>query len=495
MDLRLRFRLRCLPFLLAFCLLPLAQAQQPTVPSAALTIYNEDFAVVRAPVRLDLHSGVNAVSTTQVTSQLEPDSVVLRDASGRHTFRILEQNYDAGIVNQESMLRRYEGRTIQFQLPPSGPDQAPRIVQGTILRAGSDGAQPLIEVNGQMEFQLPGTPLFPASTDGLLLEPTLRWQIDSAQAQQLTAELAYLTGGLSWSASYILVAPQAGAMPDEQASFTGWVTIHNQSGTDFPGAQIKLMAGDVAKIVPSVGIGGGRGVMMGMLKQEAAPEVTQKPFDDFHLYDLHRAVTLLSGETKQVQFLAAPAITLTRSYRYDGSPMRFQPAYTWNGVNTSPGFGSDGGNTKVEIVEQFRNTQANHLGMPLPAGRIRVYRRDSDGQMEFVGESLIDHTPAEETVSIVTGSAFDIKAARRQTDLSVDNNARQMDESFEIRLTSQKSAPVTVEVIEHLNRGDNWQITAKSAEYTKIDSHTVQFAVPVPAKGTATVTYSVHYTW
>jgi hypothetical protein len=229
---------------------------------------------------------------------------------------------------------------------------------------------------------------------------------------------------------------------------------------------------------------------------EVNGQVTQKPFDDYHLYDLNRVVSLNDGETKQVQFLEASGVTLGRSYVYDGADQNRQSiAYYGNHFVQEQNYGLSSSNTKVQIQQEIKNNEANHLGIPLPAGRLRLYRRDADGQMEFVGESTINHTPAEDTVKIVSGSAFDVKGSRRQTNFYIDNDRRILDEYFEIKLTNQKDVPVTVNVLEHLYRGDNWDIMQKSADYTKLDSHTIQFPVQVAAKGDTTVTYAVHYTW
>ena len=485
-----------------------AFAQQPAQPPTALTIYSQDFAIARTTVDLDLQPGSNEVTTTQVTSQLEPDSVVLRDTSAspsaKPTFRILEQNYDAGVVTQQWLLEKYEGKTLNFQVGGSafvdGHFTPGPTVKGKIIRAGRQEngyqqTQPLVEVDGQILFQLPGTPLFPPSTDGLLLKPTLRWQIHSDKAQRLASELAYVTGGLSWEANYNVVAPEnINNATEEKADILGWITIHNQSGTEFPQARIKLMAGDVAKIVPP-NHGQYRDMIM-VTSQAVAVDagVTQKAFDDFHLYDLNRTVALRDGEIKQVQFIEASGVTLHRSYVYDGAEPNLQP-YTGGNVNQQPEYGARLGSSKVHIVEEFKNSEANHLGIPLPAGRVRLYRRDSDTQMEFVGESTINHTPTEDTVKLTTGSAFDIKGTRRQTDFHSDLRARTVDETFEIKLTNQKSQPVNVNVLERLYRGNNWDITAKSAAFAKLDSDTIQFVTAVPAKGEATLTYTVRYTW
>jgi hypothetical protein len=460
-------------------------AQQSSAGPTQLTIYNGDFAVARTTIDLNLNPGTNEITTTDVTRQLEPDSVVLRDPSRRHPVNVLEQNYDAAVVDQQWMLQKYEGKTIDFSL---GMGKGAEIVSGKIIRAGD---QPLIEVNGQMQFQLPGLPLFPATTDGLLLKPTLRWQIGSEKAEHFSAELDYITHGLNWEATYNIVVPESTSVGgEEKADVLGWVTIHNQSGTEFPDATIKLMAGDVAKLTPQI-YGANRVYATSqMVEVGAAPEVTQKAFDDFHLYDLHRTVTLRDGETKQVQFLQTSDVTVKRSYEYDGSNLIFP-----GGRNEESDFGAHSDNTQVRILQSIKNSTANHLGVPLPAGRMRVYRRDTDGQMEFVGENAINHTPTDETVQISTGNAFDLKGSRKQTDFHVDNRAHSMDESFEITLKNQKDQPVTIDAVEHLYRCDNWQITEKSSDFAKRDSSTIVFPVSVPSKGETMLTYTVHYTW
>ena len=486
-----------------------AAAQQPDAPkppATALTIYNQNFAVARTSLNLDLHPGINSVETNQVTNQLEPDSVILRGLgqtrnSVKPSFRILEQNYEAAVVTQDFLLQKYEGKTIEFELSPGTN------VEGKIIRApsmhqnqygGFEQTPALIEVKGQMQFQLPGMPLFPASTDGLLLKPALRWQIESAKPQKVDAELAYITNGLNWEATYNVVAESGGAASQgaENAGLVGWVTIQNNSGADFPSATIKLMAGDVARIQPPQnGRMFAHGAMSEMVMVNADNKVTQKPFDDFHLYDLHRTVSLNDGETKQVQFVDAPEVAVKRSYIYDGAEGDQQNNYYNGGVNMDQNFHIGDTNQKVAIVEEIKNSEANHLGIPLPAGRLRFYRRDADGQVEFVGESMINHTPAEDTVKVTTGDAFDVKGSRRQTDFTIDSQRRIINESFEIKLTNQKAEAVTVDVLEHLYRGNNWEIEQKSADYTKLDSHTLEFPVRVPAKGSTTVTYKVKYTW
>jgi hypothetical protein len=491
---------RCI-LLAALVLLPYPIPAQQPVASTHLTIYNKDFAVARTIVPLDLHAGLNEILTTNVTSQLEPDSVVLRDPIGHRLFRIEEQNYDAGVINQAWLLQKYEGKSLDFQTygmqvieTTTGERRTlpATTVSGRILRAGND---PLIEVNGQLQFQLPGMPIFPADTEGLLLKPTLRWKIAAEQPAQFPAELDYITHGMTWEATYNVVLPEnSDTTGPEAADLVGWVTLKNDSGTDFPDASIQLMAGDVAKLRNATGTGNvGRLPAAMSMNQSVAVEVTQKAFDDFHLYDLHRTLSLRNQETKQVQFLEAANVTVQRSYQFDGNDLlvqNFFPGY----YNNQQAFGLSG-NTRVAVREEIRNTVANHLGMPLPAGRLRLYRRETAGQMQFVGEGMVPHTPPEQHFEIVSGDAFDLTAARRQTDFHVDQAAHTIDETFEIKLFNQKPQPVTIHAVEHMNRCENWEISQKTVDFTKRDSATVDFPVLVPSKGESTLTYTVHYTW
>ena len=300
---------------------------------------------------------------------------------------------------------------------------------------------------------------------------------------------------MSWQATYNIVAPETKDVSgEEHVDVMGWVTIQNNSGMEFPQATIKLMAGDVAKIQELTARG--RAVNYGnpgMPMVAPAPAVTQQAFDDFHLYDLNRTVSLRSGKTKQVQFLETSAVTMSRIYEIDGGNAGYVSFYAGY-YNDQPMFGN-GSSSKVNVRSEIKNSVANHLGMPLPAGRIRLYRRDSGGQMEFIGEGTIPHTPTDETVKIPVGSAFDVTGERKQTDFHVDQLAHTIDETFDITVKNHKTTPVNIAIVEHMNRGQNWQMTQKSADYTQRDSNTIEFPVTVSPAGQVKVTYSVRYTW
>ena len=223
----------------------------------------------------------------------------------------------------------------------------------------------------------------------------------------------------------------------------------------------------------------------------AAPAVTEKAFDEFHLYDVARPTTLHNRETKQVEFVHAEKLFAPTIYVYDGSSdYRF-----YGGLNTQQGYGQSG-NKKILVQREFVNAETNQLGIALPAGKLRFYRRDADSQLQFVGENTIDHTPRNETVRVTTGNSFDLVGERKQTDFRVDTGDRWIDESFEIKLRNRKKdAPVEIRVVEHLYRWSNWEITKKSDDFVKKDSQTIEFRIPVKPDEERTVTYSVHYSW
>jgi hypothetical protein len=473
-------------------LLSLALPLGSLVAGPALTIYNQNFAVVRDSVPLDLKAGVNDVRFSDMTATAETDSVVLRDPSGRVALQVLEQSYRNDPVSQAFLLSLNEGKTIDFAVKEAmKPD---RIVQGKVVRSGYGAGgqtptQPIIEVDGKLQFSLPGEPLFPSLGDDTILNPTLTWKLNASAAAKFDAELAYVTGGLSWKADYNIVAQEKSDLID----LVGWVTFDNQSGKTFREAKIKLMAGDVNKIQPqAVAMPMARGGMaLGMAKDESEPAVTEKAFSEFHLYTISRPTTLRDHETKQVEFVRAQGVSAPRIFVYDGAT----PNY---GVfNFYRGAGEYGipTNKKVWVLREFKNSEENHLGMPLPKGRLRFYQQDEDGQLEFIGENEIDHTPKDETVRVYVGNSFDLTGERRRTEYHVDEPNNTLDEAFEIKLRNHKKESVEIRVVEHLSRFDNWKITEKSDEYRKLDSHTIEFRVTLKPDEERVVTYQVHYTW
>ena len=483
----------------------------------SLTIYNQNFGVVRDVVPLDLQQGVNQVRFADTTAHLEPDSVILRDPKTGVKLSILEQNYRADPISSGLLLNLNEGKEIDFFVRETNkPDL---IVKGKIIRSGyvmhnqsamqrygnryyqsqqamAQGTeQPVIEVDGQLQFSLPGEPRFPALADDTILKPALDWRIHADKAAKLDAELCYVTGGMSWEADYNVVSPEKGDIMD----LTGWVTIDNQSGKTFKDAKLQLIAGDVAKLQEQNGNmnNGGFGAGFAGASYAQAPAVTEKAFDEFHLYSLPLATTLHDRETKQVEFVRASGVKSQRLFIYDGVKVdqnRYRGSSMEN-IRNDESYGTQS-NPKVWVMREIKNSAANKLGMPLPKGKVRFYRQDDDGKLQFVGEDVIDHTARDETLRLYTGNAFDLVGERKRTNIKVDSSNHWLDESFEIKVRNRKQdEAVEIRVVEHLYRWTNWEIKDSSNTHLKTDSQTMEFRIPLKPGEEKTITYTVHYSW
>ena len=470
------------------------QASQATGP--AITVYNQNFGVVRDAVPLDLDGGITEVSYSGVTSQLEPESVVLRDPEGKVQIRVVEQSYRGDPVDEMRLLQMFEGKTIDFKKTLDGREV---VVEGRIIRAPKQvmaknqhggtyqkTLQPIIEVDSQLVTSLPGTPLFPSLGDDSILEPTLSWKLFSQEAAKVDAQLSYLTDGMTWKSDYNLVLPEAG----DEVSMTGWISIENNTGTTFKDAKIKLIAGDVNKVEENrQPQSRGRAMEMAMVSSRGAPEVEAKKFDEFHMYSLPLATTLRDRETKQVEFVRAEKVQTKKLYVYEGFQGRF-----YGGMNTNQNYGQNA-QPDVAIYREFKNSEENGLGAALPAGRTRFYRMDSDGQLEFTGENTIDHTPKNETIRVYLGNAFDLVGERKRTNFYKHPSRDLIRETFEIEIRNRSDEDVSVQVLEHLYRWSNWEIVENSQDFEKSDAQTIEFNVTVGADKTKTVSYTVEYTW
>ncbi|HLX83353.1 MAG TPA: hypothetical protein VKR59_05625 [Terriglobales bacterium] len=479
-------------------------AAQDTAPS--LTIYNQNFFVARDHLALDLKSGTNHVDFAGVTAHLEPDSVILRDLTGR-PLQILEQSYRNDPVSQELLLSFYEGKTIDFAVGRNA-DGSDVKIEGKIIRSGfvpaayingypqqQASTQPIVEINGILRFGLPGEPRFPALSEDSILKPTLTWQLATAQAGKSEAEISYVSSGMTWQSDYNLVVsdgPKNSGM--NLLDLVGWITMQNHCGKTFENARIRLMAGDVSKLQGPVAMKAYRAEARAMDVSAGAPVVSEKAFDEFHLYTLERSATLRDNETKQVEFVRATGIQSQRLYIYDGAQTEQYGYYSPEQVRSEPGYGT-ASNPKVWVMQELKNSEANHLGIALPKGRLRFYRRDTDGSLQFIGENTIDHTPKDEMIRVYTGNAFDIVGERKRTNFHVESGQRWMDETFEIHVRNHKKEAANVRVVEHLYRWTNWKLTQQSQEFKKRDAQTVEFPVEVAANGEQVVTYTVHYSW
>jgi hypothetical protein len=457
----------------AFLLLAAASVSFAADP--ALTIYNGGYAVVRETLPIDLKVGVNQVSFAGATAQVEADSVILRDIAGKAEFQILEQSYRNDPVSQAMLLSLFEGKTLEFNRRETNkPD---RVVVGKVVRSGyvpgGNYVEPIIEVDGKLQFSLPGEPIFPSLGTDNVLKPTLNWKLNSASSGKIDAEVAYLSNGFSWEASYSLVATDKSDLLD----VVGWVTMKNRSGMTFADARVKLLAGDVNRAQPEYSTGRGFGGGSGGAVKSAARVVTEKSFDEFHLYALGNPVTLRDKETKQVEFVRATGVKAERIYVFESNRQ-----YEQRGAG------------KVQVYREFKNSEANKLGMALPKGKVRFYTQDGDRQLEFVGENRIDHTPKDEVIRVLTGNSFDLVGERRVKSSKDDGANRNATRTVEIKVRNRKKEPVEIRVIEHAEYlGGNWTLTAQSQAHEKKDATIFEFRVPLQPDEEKVITYTIRY--
>jgi hypothetical protein len=444
------------------------------------------YGVVRELRKIDLQQGENTLRFTDVASGIDPTTVSFESKTAPATTSVLEQNYEYDLVNFEALLGKFinkqititrNNRTFKATLLSSDPSSI-------IYREGDDPNGP-VQVMGRdpNAIQLP-------DTRGLNTKPTLVWKVTAQRAGTHEAQVTYQTDGLTWRADYNVVVNQG----DTAADIGAWVTLLNQSGASYPNAKLKLVAGDVQRVRQQRDEYFGKRVLMNQLS-DAQQSYQEKSFFEYHLYTLGRPTTLAQNSTKQIELFAQRNdVPVTKTYVYYGLPEQFR-LFVPSQPNPDRNLGLEM-NKKVDIYLLMQNSEKNGMGIPLPAGRIRVYKQDdADKSLEFVGEDVIQHTPKDEQVMIRLGSAFDVVGERKQTDFNVNVDEHWINESFEIKLRNHKKEPVKVIVKENLFRWTNWEITKSSDKYEKQDYRTIHIPVDVPVDGEKTVTYSVKYTW
>jgi hypothetical protein len=457
-------------------LLP-AQASEPGV---SLTVYNQGTALVRDRRRFDLSSGFNEVAFTDVASQMDPTSVLFRSLTDPQGTQVLEQNYEFDLVGVAALLQRYLDQHIRV-LTQDGTAYEGTLLsaQGDIILEGSDGRVMVITQGNIQDFSFPDLP------EGLITRPTLVWSLQANQAGTHDVEVTYLTNGISWTADYVLLLSD----DEEHLDLDGWISLNNNSGASFENALLKLIAGDLQRLQ-----------MADMVAMEAeyggaaqpTPGVEQREFFEYHLYEIPRPVTVRDREIKQIEFINAAGVPSDRFYVYDGLQCQ---NYTWycapsSYPQTDPTYGVVT-NARVMVMVEF---DTDEVGADLPGGRVRLYQEDVDGAALLIGEDTLDHTPQGETVRLYVGDAFDIIGERIQTDFRTPNS-HSLEEEYSITLSNHKDEAVEVRVVEHLFRWSEWTIFTANADYREMDSSTIEFRVPVPANGEATIHYGVRYTW
>ncbi len=396
------------------------------------------------------------------------------------------------------MLLRFEGQTIPFQVHEG--DRV-REVMGRIVRAGywnrsSNSVEqteaPIIEIEGRYVFAAPGTPVFPNLPEGEILRPELRWKIVTAKPAKVDAELVYMTDGLSWQADYNAIMADDGRI----SQFTGWITLENETGVRFENSHLKLIAGNVRRVRGplSRSLGVERIIVTGSnipTAEETGPAIQRRTFDEYHEYTVATPVTLSDREMTQVELVRATNVNAVRSFIYDGSTVKVD-SYGLDYAQLDSSFGTES-TSKVAITSEFRNDAANHLGIPLPEGQVHFYRPDKQGHLQFSGDSNIGNTPQNELVRAATGYAFDLVGERVQTDYRINDEDRSAEESYEIKMRNHRKDAAEVRIWEHPCRWRQWEITAQSQPFKKVNQQTFEFVVSVPPDKEKKITYTIRY--
>jgi hypothetical protein len=469
--------MRRLALLIPLCLAATrpAGAQAPGRTTAdqrqavTITVYNQNFGLVREVRAVELARGRAALEFRDVASQIEPYTVSVH-ALGTGRFGVLEQNYRYDLLSPEQLLRKYVGRKIKVYRwnNVTGRDEP---FDAEVLSVNQG---PILKIGNEITYGFPGRMAFPEIPENLIAEPTLEWLLDSDGGRR-QLEVSYLTGGMNWRADYVMVVNDA----DTQGDLTGWVTLDNQSGGSFKNAQLKLVAGDVQRVRDQM-MKEQVGAMRAMAVDEARP-MTEEGLFEYHLYTLTRPTDVLNNEQKQVTLLEASGVGLARRLVLPGQPYYYRSQT-----------GEVMSNQKVSVFLEFRNSEANRLGMPLPKGTVRVYKADKSGAQQFIGEDLIDHTPRDELLKIKMGEAFDVVADRRQMEWRVTGSCESTS-SWEIDVRNHKDEAVDVDIMEPI--GGDWTILESSHKWERVDAWTFKFHVSIPARGATKVTYRARVKW
>ncbi|MDO8414546.1 MAG: DUF4139 domain-containing protein [Gallionellaceae bacterium] len=436
----------------------------------AVTIYNENLALVKDTRKVTLPSGEDSLAWRDVAALIRPETALLRNLTHPKGFFLIEQNFDFDLLTPQKLLEKYTGQkvTVLRTHPTTGVDTRE---EATVL-ATNNGV--VLKYADRIETGVPGRLAFTSVPDNLRDRPTLVVKLNAAQAAQDTLELSYLTGGLAWRADYVAELSKN----DDKLDLNGWVTLTNTSGATYQNARLQLVAGDVHRVQDELKESFGRATIMSL---SAAPKMAEESLFEYHLYTLDRPTTIAENQTKQVALMSATSVPVAKEFLLRGADYYYRSSY-----------GDIGQKLKVGVFVEFEN-KGSSLGIPLPKGTVRMYKKDNAGNAQFVGEDNIDHTPKNEKIRLKLGEAFDITADKKQTSHEkVSGFSRYnylYDAAFEIVLKNAKDAPVTVKVMEPIP-GD-WQMLSESQAHKKEASNTAVWLVNVPANGNAKLTYKV----
>jgi hypothetical protein len=442
--------------------------------SVAVTIYNEDLALVKEVRSLAFDAGANRVALRDVSARMRPETALLRSVSHPGSLELIEQNFDFDLLTPSKLLEKAVGGTVR--VVRTHPQTGAETVETAQVLAAAGGV--VLKIGERIETGVPGRIVFDGVPATLRDRPTLVSELSARRGGAQQVELSYLTGGLSWQADYVAEL----SADDSALDLNAWVTLNNRSGTAYTHAKLQLVAGDVNRVRDQMTRR--RDVAeVSVAAAPAAKAMTQEALFEYHLYSLARPTTIADNQTKQVALLNAAAVPAKKELLLEGS-----------GHYYGDSVGQIGTKIKVGVFMEFANREASKLGMPMPKGVVRVYKRDSAGNAQFVGEDRIDHTPKNETVRLKLGNAFDVTADKKQTDFKRrEAGLRAYESAYEIVLRNAKTEAVSVTVREPVP-GD-WTMLDETQRHEKVAAGTAQWRINVPAGGSTTLRYRVLTRW
>lgn len=437
----------------------------------SITVYNDNFGLVKQIREMEFAKGTGETRFDDVAAQIDPTSVHIAPKDGG--VSILEQNYQYDLVSAQKIMQKYLGSEIGLVIKADEKNNEVR--RGELL--SFDGAFIILRTSsGEITITNPAHVIdcqFGKLPEGLILKPTLVWRTEADRNIKTPCEVSYLTNGINWHAEYVAVVDN----DDKNLSLSGWVSIDNQSGATYKDATLKLVAGKVNRIVPRP--------PMPLMEERmsydmaaAAPQFQEESFFEYHLYSLTRKATVADKETKQLTLFPEAKTAATKTYTVEAATQGY--------------YGDQQNKLKVKIGLEFTNSKEAGLGMPLPKGKLRVYKADTKGELQFVGEDQIDHTPKDEKVRVFLGEAFDVTCERNKTNV-VDLGASHARETYEIKLKNHKDSDITVTVVEPMPGYREWNIAKSNIEFKKVNAYKTEFQAPVKANGENTLMYTIEY--
>lgn len=438
----------------------------------AVTIYNDNLALIKDQRKLQLKQGATALAFRDVSARMRPETAMLRSINAPGSLSVQEQNFDFDLLTPQKLLEKYVNRSVS--IVRTNPATGLETTEQAQVLSANNGV--VLRIGQRIETGIPGRIIYSDVPPNLRDRPTLVMSLDNTGSTQQDVELSYLTGGLAWKADYVVELNAS----DDKLDISGWVTLTNTSGASYRNAKLQLVAGDVNQVSPVA-----QGAVRAMAPapatlQKAKSDMVEQSLFEYHLYTLTRPTTIAENQTKQVALLSASGAPARKELLLKGNDYYYQSSY-----------GELGQKMKVGVFVEFDNKETSQLGMPLPKGIIRVYKKDGAGNAQFIGEDRVDHTPKNEKVRLKLGDAFDVTVDKKQTDfkkLAGTGKYNYMFESaYELVLKNAKKEPVVVTVQEPMP-GD-WQVLSESQPHTKGSSNTAVWKVSIPAEGSTKLVY------